>query len=222
MAETIQLQAEDGHRFDAWHVAAEGPRKGGIVLVMEIFGVNAHIRELAGDFAAHGYEVLAPAMYDRARRGVDLGYTAETVVEGRELRDRIGWDAPMKDVAAAVAWLAPRGRVGIVGYCYGGSIAWLSACRVPGLAAAVGYYGTAVIQFMGEAPRCPTMLHFGDRDASIPVVDVEKLKAIHPGVEVHRYDADHGFRSDRRANYDAEASRLADGRTLGFFARHLA
>ena len=222
MAEPIQLQAEDGHRFDAWHVAPEGPRKGGIVLVMEIFGVNAHIRELARDFAAHGYEVLAPAMYDRARRGVDLGYTAETVVEGRELRDRIGWDVPMKDVAAAVAWLAPRGRVGIVGYCYGGSIAWLSACRVPGLAAAVGYYGTAVIQFMGEAPRCPTMLHFGDRDASIPVVDVEKLKAIHPGVEVHRYDADHGFRSDRRANYDAEASRLADGRTLGFFARHLA
>ena len=222
MGETIQLQAEDGHRFDAWRVEAAGARKGGIVLVMEIFGVNAHIRELAEAFAAEGYEVLAPAMYDRARRGVDLGYSAETVVEGRELRDRIGWDVPMKDVAAAVALLAPRGKVGIVGYCYGGSIAWLSACRVAGLAAAVGYYGTATIQFMAETPRCPTMLHFGDRDVSIPVAEVETLRALHPGVEVHRYDADHGFRSDRRANYDETASRLADGRTLAFFARHLA
>jgi carboxymethylenebutenolidase len=222
MAETIKLQADDGHEFDAYHVEAEGQRKGGLVLVMEIFGVNAHIRELAHDFARHGYEVLAPAMYDRAERGVDLGYTPETITQGRALRDRIGWDVPMKDVAAAAAWLGSRGKVGVVGYCFGGSIAWLSACRVPGLAAAVGYYGTAVIQFMGETPRCPTMLHFGDKDASIPVVEVEKLKAIHPEVEVHRYDADHGFRSDRRVNYDETASRLADGRTLAFFARHLA
>jgi carboxymethylenebutenolidase len=222
MAETIRLRADDGHEFDAYHVHAEGQRKGYLVLVMEIFGVNGHIRELAHDFARHCYEVLAPAMYDRAERGVDLGYTPETIVQGRALRDRIGWDVPMKDVAAAVAWLAPHGKVGIVGYCFGGSIAWLSACRVPGLAAAVGYYGTAVVQFMGETPRCPTMLHFGDKDASIPVVEVEKLKAIHPEVEVHRYDADHGFRSDRRANYDETASRLADGRTLAFFARHLA
>lgn len=222
MAEMIQLAATDGHRFDAWHVMPEGTPRGGLVLVMEIFGVNAHIRELADAFAAAGYEVLAPAMYDRAERGVDLGYTPETVVTGRTLRDQIGWDAPMLDIAACAAWLAPRGKVGVVGYCYGGSIAWLSACRVPGIAAAVGYYGTAVLQFMGEQPHCPTLLHFGDKDASIPVLEVEKLRAIHPAVEVHRYDADHGFRSDRRANFDAAASRLADGRTLGFFARHLA
>ncbi|MFA5120899.1 dienelactone hydrolase family protein [Zavarzinia sp.] len=222
--EWIELEADDGHKFQAWHVMPEDTPRGGVVIAMEIFGVNGHIRDLAGQFAAEGYEVLAPQLYDRVERNVDLPYDAEGVARGRKLREEVGWDGPILDVAACVAHLR-RGKekeeVGIVGYCYGGAVAWLAAAKVDGLDCAVGYYGTAILNFMNAAPKCPTMLHFGAKDATIPQEKIEILAEKHPEVAIHVYDADHGFNSDRRANFDAAAAKLAKERTLDFLAAHL-
>ncbi|MCF4164679.1 dienelactone hydrolase family protein [Zavarzinia compransoris] len=221
----IELEASDGHRFQAWHVAPEGERRATLVIAMEIFGVNGHIRAVAEGFAEAGFEVLAPQLYDRAERGIDLPYDAEGIARGRELAMKIGMDGPMLDVAACVAHLrrddTEKKPVGIVGYCYGGAVAWAAADRVAGLGCAVGYYGTAILQFMGAEPKCPTMLHFGAKDASIPLDKVEQLAGRHPEVAIHVYDADHGFNSDRRANYDEAAASLARERTLDFLFAHL-
>jgi carboxymethylenebutenolidase len=222
--EWITLEAADGHKFQAWHVMPAGTPRGGIVLVMEIFGVNAHIRDLGERYAAQGYEVVAPQLYDRVLPQADLPYDADGVAKGRALREEIGWEAPMQDVTASVAHLR-RGTgqepVGIVGYCYGGAIAWLAAAKVPRLDCAVAYYGTAILNFVELAPKCPTMLHFGSKDASTPEDKIEFLAEKHPEVAIHLYDADHGFSSDRRANFDAAASKLAMERTLAFFDAHL-
>ncbi|WP_439817887.1 dienelactone hydrolase family protein [Zavarzinia sp. CC-PAN008] len=218
-AADITLTASDGHRFNALHVVPAGTPKGGLIVAMEIFGLNANIRDHCGRFAGFGYEVVAPAFYDRGERGVDLGYDAAGVEKGRALRDRIGWDKPMLDVAAARDFLVPRGRVAMTGYCYGGSLSWLASCRVPGLACVIGYYGTAILQYMDEVPQCPTMLHFGAKDASIPLDQIEVLRARHPEVEIHVYDAEHGFSSDRRVHYDKAATELALERTLALLER---
>lgn len=222
--EWITLEASDGHRFQAWHETPAGILRGRIVVAMEIFGVNAHIREVCARFAAEGYEAVAPQLYDRALPQADLPYDMTGVDRGRALRDEIGWEAPMLDVAAAASFLrrnAAQAPVGIVGYCYGGTIAWLAAGKVEGIDCAVGYYGTVILSFTDLKPKCPTMLHFGARDHSTPEDQIEALAEKQPGVAIHLYDADHGFNSDRRANFDADASKLALERTLAFFAAHL-
>ncbi len=220
----ITLEAGDGHKFQAWHVLPAGTPRGAIVVAMEIFGVNGHIRDVAERFAAQGYEVLAPQLYDRALRDCDLPYDADGVAKGRALREQIGWEPPMLDVTACVSHLrrqAEQAKVGIVGYCFGGAIAWLAAAKVARLDCAVGYYGTAILGFIELQPKCPTMLHFGSKDHSTPADKIEFLAEKHPEVAIHIYDADHGFNSDRRANFDAEASKLALERTLAFFSAHL-
>lgn len=226
--EWIELGAGDGHRFQAYHVKpdAEQTPRGGLVVAMEIFGVNGHIRDVADGFAAEGYEVIAPQLYDRAEKAVDLPYDAEGVARGRALREEVGWEGPMLDISACVGRLRNddgehKQPVGIVGYCYGGAIAWLAAARVQGLGCAVGYYGTAILGFMNAEPKCPTMLHFGAKDQTIPEDKIEMLAEKHPEVAIHVYDADHGFNSDRRANYDEAAAKLARERTLDFLAAHL-
>ena len=222
--EWIELEASDGHRFQAWHIRPEDEPRAALVIAMEIFGVNAHIRDVAASFAARGYEVLAPQLYDRAERNVDLPYDAEGVAKGRALREQVGWDGPIMDVAACVSHLRrgeERLATGIVGYCYGGAVAWLAAARVQGLSCAVGYYGTAILNFMNASPKCPTMLHFGEKDATIPLDKIELLAENNPEVAIHVYDADHGFNSDLRANYDETAANLARERTLDFLEAHL-
>ncbi|PWR25614.1 dienelactone hydrolase family protein [Zavarzinia aquatilis] len=224
--EWIELVASDGHRFQAYHVKPEGDEdpRAGLVIAMEIFGVNGHIRAVADGFAAEGYEVLAPQLYDRAQPAVDLPYDTDGVARGRALREQVGWEGPMLDVGACVTHLRQgeaKLPVGIVGYCYGGAVAWLAAARVANLGCAVGYYGTAILNFMNAAPKCPTMLHFGSRDQTIPEDKIEALAEKHPEVAIHVYDADHGFNSDRRANYDEDSAKLARERTLDFLAAHL-
>jgi len=222
VGETITLKAADGHQFSAYKVTPKGKPKGAIVVIQEIFGVNRHIRGLTDGFAADGYLAIAPGIYDRAQPGVELGYTEADVVTGRELRTKISWDAIIQDVQAAVDAVKSAGKVGITGYCFGGSVVWLAAERVKGLSAAVGYYGGAIAQFADAKIKVPTILHFGAKDPMIPPGDIDKVRKNHPNLPIYVYDADHGFVCDERHHYDAAASKQARERTMAFFAKHLA
>jgi len=217
MGNMTNLTAADGHRFEAYIAEPKGTPKGAVVVIQEIFGVNGHIRAVSDGYAADGYYCVAPALFDRVQRGVDLGYTGEDIASGRELRSRMKWDECMKDVTTAVAAAGTAGRVGTVGYCYGGGVTWLAGAVVPGLSAAVGYYGGPWAELADRVPLCPSLLHFGAKDAMIPTSLADSMKAKHPSIVTHIYDADHGFNCDQRGSYDATAATIARRRTLGFF-----
>jgi carboxymethylenebutenolidase len=217
MGEAISLASpRDGFVFGAYRAPAEDARRGGLVLIQEIFGVTDHIRELADGFAADGYETLAPSLYDRQQRGFEAGYDAGGVALGRRYSEAAPWDEVAADLAACVAALAAP--VFVAGFCWGGAATWLAACRCDGVAAASSFYGRRIPELMDETPRCPIILHFGRRDATIPPATVEAIAAAHPDIPIHLYDAGHGFVSDRRADYDPDAARLARLRTLQVFA----
>jgi carboxymethylenebutenolidase len=212
---------KDGFAFRAYHAKPTGERKGGLILVQEIFGVTDHIRELCDGYAADGYEVIAPSLYDRQERGFEAEYTPEGIAQAIKLRDGHDMADSIGDVQSVIDWLrdrAPGEPVYITGYCYGGSVAYVAACRCKYLAAASGYYGRAVVEHVAETPRCPTMLHFGKTDASIPLEWVARIEAAHPEILIFRYEAGHGFNSDRRTDYDPESAALARQRTLDLFA----
>jgi carboxymethylenebutenolidase len=224
MGETITLTAGDGHRFSAYEEHPTGTVRGGMIVVQEIFGVNAHIRRVAGGYAADGYRVIAPAIFDRAERGIELGYSKPETERGIELRKRIPIDAMLRDIAASLTALAPSGKVGVVGYCLGGSLAWLSAARLSGLAAAVGYYGGMIAASLADQPRCPVMLHFGEDDGGIPKTDVEKIRAAADpaSVQIFTYPgAGHAFNRDGTPVYHADSAKLARDRTLAFLREHV-
>ena len=217
MGEAISLaSAKDGFVLGAYHASPPDARRGGLVLAQEIFGVTDHIRELADGFAADGYETIAPSFYDRQQRGFEAGYDAEAVAAGRRYSQAAPWDEVAGDLAAAVAALAPP--VFVVGFCWGGTAAWLAACRCEGVAAASAFYGRRIPELADETPRCPIILHFGRSDPTIPPATVEAIAAKHPDVPIHLYDAGHGFVSDRRADFNPDAARLARLRTLQLFA----
>ncbi len=219
MDSMIQLTAGDGHSLDAYEVRPDGASSA-IVIVQEIFGVNPHIRSLVDRYAALGYHAVAPALFDRVRKGVELDYDAAGVTEGRELAGAIRFGPAMTDVAAAVEHASATGPVAVIGYCFGGSVAWLAACDLP-IAAAVGYYGGQIRDHNDRTPEAPTMLHFGALDHAIPLEAVAEITAAHPDVTVHVYDdAEHGFACDARASYHAESAALALERTLAFLAEH--
>ncbi len=219
MGETIQLTAADGHEFDAYRAEPEGEAKGGVVVIQEIFGVNGHIRDVADGYAAEGYLAVAPAIFDRFEKGVELGYTADNIPVGRELKAKgnENLDNVMADVRAAWEAASAAGKVGITGYCWGGFVVWAAACRLD-FDAAAGYYGGGILELNDETPKCPTILHFGNQDESIPMADVDAISAAHPEVSVYIYDAGHGFNCDRRDSYDEESARTALKRTLELFA----
>lgn len=221
MGSMIELVASDGQRIAAYRAEPPGKARGGIVVIQEIFGVNSHIRAVADGFASDGYLAIAPALFDRVQRNVELGYTAPDIQAGRELKERTSMEAALRDVEAAVQRAAVAGRVGIVGYCWGGLVSWVAAARVPGLACSVPYYGGGMPDQIGLQPQCPVMCHFGERDAHIPLDGVRKLAAAHPAHAVHIYAADHGFNCDQRGSHDAAATRLARERTLAFFRQHV-
>jgi carboxymethylenebutenolidase len=224
MSQHIELAAADGHRFGAYVATpAQGKPRGAIVVVQEIFGVNPHIRAVADGYAAEGYLAIAPALFDRVERGLEIGYDEADVKRGMALKAASPNDKALADIAAAIGHAGPAGggKVGIVGYCWGGLLAWLAACSLDGLACAVTYYGGGMTQQQALAPRCPVLAHFGERDHAIPLAGVEAFRAAQPGVEVHLYPAGHGFNCDQRAAYDAPSARLARERSLAFFARHL-
>lgn len=222
MGEAITLTASDGHTLGAYLARpAEGPVKGGVVVLQEIFGVNAHIREVCDWFAEAGYLALAPALFDREQPGFESGYSEEEVKTARGFIANPDFEAFMRDTEAAKIWLGEHGPVAIVGYCLGGSIAFAAATRWHGLAAAVGYYGGMVVKMADQQPHCPTMLHFGETDHTIPMADVEEITAKRPDVEIHVYPAGHGFNCDHRSSFDADSSRIAGERTLAFLDQHM-
>ncbi len=220
MGETLRLTAGDGHEFGAYMAAPAGPPKGGLVVVQEIFGVNSHIRSVCDRYAVAGYLAVAPAIFDRVERDVETGYTPDDVARGRELRGQCDTDAAIADIAAAADEAASAGRVGIVGYCWGGQLVYIAACRLGGrLTAASGYYGGNIKAFLSEKPVIPLSLHFGTLDTSIPMDEVELIGITHPEIAIYTYEgAGHGFNCDQRQQYDAEAAKLAEQRTLAVFA----
>ncbi len=224
MGETIKLTAADGHTFDAYVASPEGTPKAALVVVQEIFGVNAHIRSVADHFASEGYLSIAPALFDRKERGVELGYTGADMQKAMTLMPTQPGDTEnaIADIAAAAAFARDeyKTQVGVVGYCWGGSMAWVSAAQLP-IAAAVGYYGGFITKYIDKAPKAPIMLHFGKKDDHIPISDVEKIEATYPEIPVYLYDAGHGFNCNVRGSYDEPSAKLALERTLAFFAEHL-
>ncbi len=226
MGNFVDLQSHDGVAFPAYVAQPAGRAKGGIVVLQEIFGVNSHIRSVADGYAAAGYLAVAPSTFHRVKPGVEMGYSPEDMSAGMALKQAVeALPAPgvLQDIQAAIEHAAQGGKVGIVGYCWGGLLTWRSACELQGLAAAVPYYGGGMTSpdEVARTPKVPVMAHFGDQDHWIPLESVEAFKKAHPEVQVHVYHANHGFNCDQRGSYDAEAARLARERTLAFFGQHV-
>jgi carboxymethylenebutenolidase len=221
MGDYTTIMARDGHEFQAWLTASPAKARGAVVVIQEIFGVNAHIRGVTDDFAAQGYTAIAPCLFDRVRRGIELEYTPAEVQEGAGYFRQLKPESMLKDLAAAVAVVRSSGRVGTVGYCAGGALSYVAACQLP-VSCAVAYYGK-IANYLDQKPKCPVMYHFGSEDTSIPMSDVDKVKAAADARAVfYLYQgAGHGFNCDRRASFDAAAAALARTRTLDFLAHNL-
>jgi carboxymethylenebutenolidase len=222
MSQVVKLQAIDGHELDAYVVQPDGKPWGGLVVLQEIFGVNRHIRAVANRFAQEGFYTVAPALFDRIERYVELTDSADDRQKGISIMQSLPLDDTLKDVEAALRYAtnAVAKPAGVVGYCWGGSLAWLSASRLAP-AAAVGYYGGQIPQYALEDPRAPVILHFGKQDSHIPRAEVEKVRAANPAVQIYWYDAGHAFNNDTRASYNEKAAQEAMARTVTFLNRHL-
>jgi carboxymethylenebutenolidase len=221
MGNTVELIASDGHELDAYVSKPSGKPCGLVVVVSEIFGVNDHIRAVADGYAADGYLAVAPALFDRVTRRYEAGYTQLEIAAGVAVMKEIDWDTALKDVAAAIAFGNSAGKAGIVGYCWGGAVAWVAAARLSGLTCAVSYYGGSIPSLLAEKPQIPIMLHFGETDQSIPVEKAREVVTTVPEAESFFYPAGHGFNCDQRASYDQASAELARARTLAFFRKHL-
>jgi carboxymethylenebutenolidase len=227
MGQFIELTAKDGFKFPAYVAEPSGNPKGAVVVVQEIFGVNSHIRSVADGYAADGYLAVAPATFHRVKQGVELGYSEDDMKAGFALKMAVeALPAPgvLQDLQAAVDYAAKAGKVGIVGYCWGGLLTWRAAAKVSGLAAAAPYYGGGMTTPEETAlqPKVPVLVHFGSKDHWIPLDTVETFKKAHPDVEVNVYECGHGFNCDQRGSYDAAAATLARQRTIAFFDKQLA
>lgn len=223
MGQPLTLVAADSHRLGAYRADPAGKPRGGVVVVQEIFGVNHHIRAVCDRIAEAGYAALAPALFDRTARDFQSGYSPEEVAKARKFIETPDWDAMLRDTAAAAEELKGLGSVAVIGFCMGGTIAFLSATRLAGIAAAVCYYGGGIARFADETPKCPTQMHFGEKDDHIPMSAVEEIRRKRPDCEIHVYQgAGHGFHCDERASYHAESAALAWKRSLAFLEKAMA
>jgi carboxymethylenebutenolidase len=219
---TISLRAQDGHTLSAYAARPDQAPRGGLVLLQEIFGVTAHIRRVCDGYAAKGYHVIAPALFDRIGRDVELDYTEAGARTGRELRGKISWEHTFSDIAAALEHVSGAGKVATLGYCWGGTVSWRSAVHLEGVAAAVCYYPTQISPHAGEKPRCPVLMHFGERDPIAPLDHAAELRAAQGAVvEMHVYPASHGFNCDDIANFHQPSAALAERRSLEFLRAHV-
>lgn len=222
MGQRIELRAADGFELGAWESKPAGAPNGSVVVIQEIFGVNSHIRDVVDGYAEAGYAAVAPQIFDRVEPNIELGYEEADMGRGIELAfQKLQMPNTLADIQAAIDHASAHGRVGVVGYCFGGLLTWLAACELTGVAAASSYYGGGVAGEAERSPNCPVIMHFGELDAHIPLSDVDKVKAAQPDVPVYVYAADHGFNCDHRGSFDAPSADLARERTLAFFAEHL-
>lgn len=222
MGQNITLTASDGFKLGGYRADPAGKPKAAIIVIQEIFGVNSHIRNICDRLAAEGYTAIAPAIFDRTEPNFQSGYSPEEVAVARKFIANPDWEAMLRDTQAAIDAAKPVGPVGIVGFCLGGSVAYAAATKLSGLSAAVGYYGGVIARFADDKPKVPTQLHFGEKDAGIPLTDVETIRSKRPDVEIFVYPgAQHGFGCDERGSYDKPSSDLAWQRSLAFFAAHL-
>ncbi len=221
MGKHLSLTTTDNHTLGAYRADPAGTPKGAIVVAQEIFGVNNHIRNVCDRLAAQGYVAIAPALFDRFEHDFQSGYSPEEVAHARQFIAKIDWDKMLLDVQAGIDNVKSVGPVAVIGFCMGGSVAFLSAARLNGLSAAVAFYGGAIVKFADEKPNCPVQMHFGETDASIPMSDVEIVKQKRKDAEIHVYPAGHGFCCDERASYDDASAKLAWQRTYDFLSRNM-
>lgn len=220
MGEITQIKTKDNHTLKAYCSKPQGEPRGGLLVVQEIFGVNHHIREVCDRFAQEGYVAVAPALFDRIHPDIELGYSPQDIREGMRYRNQLTWPHIFEDVEATALWLKTYGKVGIVGFCFGGSITWREACRFD-FAAAICYYGAQIKDYIQEKPRCPVILHFGRLDTSIPAQDVSDIQLAHPNLTIYTYDADHGFNCDERKSFNPDSAIQAWGHTIEFLDKNI-
>jgi carboxymethylenebutenolidase len=223
LGQHFTLVASDSFKLGAYRAEPSGTAKGGIVVIQEIFGVNHHIRAVCDRLAGEGYAAVAPAIFDRQQPNFESGYSPDEIANARKFVANPDWAAMMKDVQAAIDDAKKSGPAAIIGFCLGGSIAFLSAARLSGLSAAIGYYGGQIVKNADEKPKLPTQLHFGEKDASIPMSDVEIIKQKRGGdCEIYVYPgAQHGFYCDERGSYDEASAKLAWQRSMAFLSKNL-
>ena len=222
MGSMIELKAADGHKLAAYRAEPSGKPRGAVVVIQEVFGVNSHIKEVADGYAKDGYFAIAPAMFDRVQRGYDTGYSQPEIQAGIAAMQKLDWKQTMLDVDSAVAEAKKAGKVGIVGYCWGGTVSWVAAARAAGLACSAPHYGGGMPGFIGDKPKIPTLCHFGELDQSPTLEQSKAIAKAHPGITAHFYPgAGHGFNCDQRGSYHAESAKLARQRTVEFFRKHI-
>ncbi|UJW85589.1 dienelactone hydrolase family protein [Devosia sp. SL43] len=223
MGERVKITASDGFSLNAYRAVPEGPVRGGVVVIQEVWGLNTFIRDVVDRYARHGFVAVAPAMFDRIEYGYESdNYGPEQFVIIGELMKKFDHATALLDVAAAIEPAKAGGKVGITGYCFGGAVSWRAANKGLGLSAASGYYGGGIPNYIELEPSIPLEMHYGDQDTGIPLEQVEALKARHPGVAIHLYEAAHGFCNNQRAsNFNEAACTKASARTLDFFRKHL-
>jgi len=222
LGQHIKLTTADAHTLGSYRADPAGTPKGGMIVIQEIFGVNHHIRAVCDRLAALGYVAIAPAVFDRFVRDFECGYTPDEIAHARSYLGNLNWDKMILDMTAAKDELKGAGPIGVIGFCMGGTAAFLAATRIPGVAAAVSYYGGQIGKFADEKPKCPLQMHFGEKDEGIPLSTVEEIKKKQPQAETYIYEgAPHGFGCDERASFRKEASDLAWQRTQDFLAKNL-
>ena len=224
MGETISLTASDGHTLDAYKASPSGPAKGALVVVQEIFGINSQIRRTVDYFAEQGYETIAPALFDRVEKGIELGYNETDFGIGRETRGKITDEFITADIGAAVKAVSSAGKVSVIGFCFGGYATYIAACTVDGVSAAMPFYGGGIAGKVGDLkPKCPVQFHFGDKDAAIPLDDLQKIKDALQDSPLYVYDdSGHGFTCDDRDSYNEGATKRAFARALDWMGEHAA
>jgi len=221
MGKIIELIASDGHKLSAYRAEPAGKPKGALIVAMEIFGVNSHIRSVADGYAADGYLAIAPALFDRVQRGYEAGYSQEEIQTGIGFIQKINLDDTMKDIGAALGNVSTAGKVGMVGYCWGGTATWKAACTLDGLACAIPYYGGGITGLTGLKAKCPVLFHWGETDHSIPPDKAKAFAEAHADQTHYFYPAGHGFNCDQRGSYDKPSAEAARRRTLEFLAKHV-
>lgn len=221
MDESIRATASDGHEFDIYLAQSKGSPRGGIVLIQEIFGVNNHIKSVAEKFASSGYLVGAPSLFDRVKPDIQLGHNIEDVTRGKELIEILGNERPLIDIEATLSIVRSAGNVAVVGYCWGGTLAWLSACQVDGFNAAVSYYGGGIGELTSMQPECPSIFHFGEQDHGIPITEINSLKQAHPECPIYIYPAGHGFNCEQRDSFHLTSSKIAFERTIQHIDKYI-